>query len=327
MSTQRSNRSEIYHREFAILELAETALAKPETTKTELTAAFETLKKSYRSLLSQVVKITSTGDSAQSKLLRVQDELRTTVSALEKAQQRMRTELAMARQIQRQLLPMTPPAVPGVEIQSEYIALDEVGGDFLDYLLSRDGSIGILVGDATGHGVPAALLASMAKMTLDSLRDYIHSPHDLLKHVNNALLGKTNNNFVTCVYLVFRPGERVLKYATAGHPPPIFLRAGEKARNLPGTGQMLGCFDEPRLKEHTAEVDSGDQILLVTDGILDCRDAEGTTLDGDNLLALIDRTRSADGRLSLPEFVEAVRKYTGTAGFDDDVTAVLLTAR
>ncbi|MCB1319055.1 MAG: SpoIIE family protein phosphatase, partial [Leptospiraceae bacterium] len=206
---------------------------------------------------------------------------------LEKAHAEIQRDLEMARTIQRQLIPLRPPELEGAQLVSEYIALEQVGGDFIDYLTDEEGNIGVLIADASGHGVPAALLAAMAKMAIDGIRDRMHQPDRLLLGLNEALYGKTRDHFVTACYCVFESATRRIRYSIGGHPPPFLLRPGHTVRQLEGRGSLLGIVPQPRLGEWQFDLEPGDRLLFLTDGILECRAPDGTNMDESRLKVIL----------------------------------------
>ncbi|MBL8022631.1 MAG: SpoIIE family protein phosphatase [Leptospirales bacterium] len=315
---------ELYQSEYGILSAAEDFLKKKKLKKEDIAASYRELTKQYKALLRQVSKITSLGDGTQSKLRRTQEELRNALTELEKAQATLRAELSLARQIQRQLLPIVPPQVPGVEIHSEYISLEEVGGDFIDYTILDGGGLGILIGDATGHGVPAALMASMAKIALDSLRGVALKPKELLSGLNTALVGKTSNHFVTACYAAYDPRSRSLKLAIGGHPPPIVLPRNGKPYAIEGRGQMLGFFPDVRIGEAEKFLEPGDRLLFLTDGVLECMAEDGTEIDDATVLSMLAEVMDRSPADLIHLFTERLKAFVGSRGFIDDVTLVLV---
>lgn len=245
---------------------------------------------------------------------------------LARTQRLLKKDLNIARRIQEKLLPLTPPCFPGVQLYSEYIALAEVGGDFIDYLVDRDGVIGVLVADASGHGVPAALVGSMSKMAMDGLRNHMRSPHELLYGLNDALLGKTSHNFITACYAVYDPATRIYSYSLAGHPPPFLVRPGQPVQSLSGRGSILGIIADPQLQTYTIHLEEGDRVLVVTDGILECRRSTGQELDEFALRSLLAGVSACPVDEMLPRILDDLRLFVGDRGFEDDVTMVLLCA-
>ncbi|MCB1325437.1 MAG: ammonium transporter [Spirochaetales bacterium] len=246
------------------------------------------------------------------------------MDSLESASKQMGRELNMARQIQRQLLRFNVPAPERARIQSRYIALSEVGGDLLDYCMDPEGRFGMLIADASGHGVPAALVGSMAKIAMEGSRSEMQNPVAVLRSLNQALTGRIHNHFLTACYALFDPGKLTLRYSIAGHPPPILIRSDGTPSSLEGSGPMLGILDQPRLSEWGLQLEPGDRVLLLTDGILECRSPDGRELQDEQLLEMVRRSAQNGTRRLLDRLLRELRRFTGTAGFEDDATLVLL---
>lgn len=251
-------------------------------------------------------------------------ELREQTKRLEQAQAVFEQELGMARQIQQSLLPLSPPVIPGARLFSEYIALAQVGGDFIDYSLAGDGSVGIFIGDASGHGVRAALVGSMAKMALETLRPFVAQPVEMFVGLNRAIYGKTHNNFVVGCYAHFEPKSNQLRYALAGSPAPFLFRARQPVAQLEGAGKPLGIFETMQWREHRLDLQSGDRVLFVTDGILECRSAGGQDMTDEDMLALLATLSEDDPEAVIAAIISKLRAFMGTRGFEDDVTLILL---
>ncbi len=153
--------------------------------------------------------------------------------------ERIEQELRVARQIQQALLPEATPELDGWEVAAYYHpARDEVGGDFYDFFELDDGRLGLVVGDATGKGMPAALVMATTRGMLRAIAQPMDSPGEVLRRVNDALYPDIPSNmFVTCFYAILDPAEGQLRYANAGHDLPYLCHGGEaeglRARGMP----------------------------------------------------------------------------------------------
>ena len=177
-------------------------------------------------------------------------------------------ELEIARQIQTSILPREVPRLVHLEIAARYLPMSAVAGDFYDFLLLDDKHIGILIADVTGHGVPAALIASMLKVAFAGQFANAADPAKVLSSVNQALCGKFEDHFVTAVYVFIDLDSRLLRYAGAGHPPVLFVnRAGGAARTIEQNGLFLGMFPQAEYTSLEIPLQPGDRYLLYTDGL------------------------------------------------------------
>ncbi len=154
-------------------------------------------------------------------------------------------ELQIAQQIQTSILPREVPRLPGFDIAARYLPMSAVAGDFYDFLAPKPNQLGILIADVTGHGVPAALIASMLKVAFTSQAPHAQDPARVLSGLNKALCGKFEEHFVTAAYLYADLDARTIRYAGAGHPPLLVSsRSNGLAQSIEQNGFFLGMFPE-----------------------------------------------------------------------------------
>ena len=233
-------------------------------------------------------------------------------------------ELGIARQIQSSILPQSMPRVRGLTIAARYRPMTAVAGDFYDFLEVDAGRVGILVADASGHGVPAALIASMVKVALAAQREHADSPAAVLSGLNETLCGRLGGQYVTAGYLYVDAGSRVMRYGAAGHPP--MLRAGRSRENverLERNGLLLGFAAGAPYGEVEQPLRAADRFLLYTDGLIEAANAE------DDLFGLerLEAALAASGHL-LPDaaadgLVLTVDGWSGQPPADD-LTVLLI---
>jgi phosphoserine phosphatase RsbU/P len=179
-------------------------------------------------------------------------------------------ELEMAREIQLSILPHEIPKIRGVEIAARYIPMSSVAGDFYDFLLVDERHVGILIADVTGHGLPAALIASMLKAALFAQSQHACDPARVLAGLNQSLCGKFKHHFVTAAYVFVDMEKNSVSYAGAGHPPLLLWRnATGSASEVLENGLLLGLFPEATYSVIEILVEPGDKAILYTDGILE----------------------------------------------------------
>src|SRR5262249_55437842 len=135
-------------------------------------------------------------------------------------------ELEVASSIQLSILPAAFPESAQFRVAARYVPVRSVAGDFYDYIAVEDGQVGLLIADVSGHGVPAALIASMVKLAAASQRCVASDPSRLLAGMNTTLFGNTQNQFVTAAYVHLDSKARRMRYSAAGHPPMLLLRNG-----------------------------------------------------------------------------------------------------
>src|SRR5215217_4473385 len=188
--------------------------------------------------------------------------------------ERIEQELQVARQIQRELLPEATPQLDGWELTTYYEPAREVGGDFYDFLEFEDGRVGLVVGDATGKGMPAALVMATTRGMLRAVVQSVESPGEVLARVNEALVAEIPPNmFVTCLYAILDPNSGSLSYANAGHDLPYLRRHyGEGAHELRAAGMPLGMMPEMSYEEKETSLGEGDRVLFYSDGLVEAHD-------------------------------------------------------
>jgi steroid delta-isomerase-like uncharacterized protein len=199
-------------------------------------------------------------------------------------------ELRLARSIQRASLPEEVPSLEGWQINPYYQPAREVGGDFYDFHPLSEGRLGVVVGDATGKGVPAALVMSttcgmlqLAAQALDSA-----SPSEVLAQVNETLFARIPSNmFVTCFYAILDPNSGSLTYANAGHDLPYLRRRGGDCEELRARGMPLGLMPGMSYEEKEIVLDAGEAAIFYSDGLVEAHDPEGEMFGFPRLRALI----------------------------------------
>jgi serine phosphatase RsbU (regulator of sigma subunit)/ketosteroid isomerase-like protein len=203
--------------------------------------------------------------------------------------ERVEHELRVARRIQQASLPREVPELEGWQITPYYQPAREVGGDFYDFHLLSEGRLGVVVGDATGKGVPAALVMSttlgMLQLAAQALES--SSPGEILEQVNEALLARIPSNmFVTCFYAIVDPNSGNLSYANAGHDLPN-LRHGGEAEELRARGMPLGLMPGMAYEEKEMTLAPGDGVLFYSDGLVEAHNPKGEMFGFPRLRELI----------------------------------------
>ncbi len=177
-------------------------------------------------------------------------------------------ELETARQIQFSILPDEIPKNKGLDIAARYIPMTSVAGDFYDFIVVDDKRLGILIADVSGHGMPAALIASMLKIALAAQVAHADDPAQLLSGLNQTLCGKFQQHYVTAAYMYVDMTKHTLKYAGAGHPPLLLWnRSSASVRDVLENGLFLGKFKMATYSSVELPFAPGDWALLYTDGI------------------------------------------------------------
>jgi phosphoserine phosphatase RsbU/P len=239
----------------------------------------------------------------------------------------LKKELEIARQIQSAILPRDVPHVQGLDIAARHLPMTAVAGDFYDFLVMDDKRMGILVADVTGHGVPAALIASMLKSALAAQSAYAADPARVLSGLNHALCGKFEEHFVTAGYLFVDTEKHMARYAGAGHPPLFYgSMDGRRAayREIEANGLLLGLSEEAEYAAVELAFRPGDRCVLYTDGVLETKNAAQEEFGAARFRNFLEvRASLAAGPLIAASLAEVDRwSGRGDAGHEDDITLI-----
>jgi serine phosphatase RsbU (regulator of sigma subunit) len=189
--------------------------------------------------------------------------------------ERVEQEMRVARTIQQASLPKEVPTLEGWRIDPHYQPAREVGGDFYDFFELDDGQLGLVVGDATSKGVPAALVMSSARSMLRAVAQTSNSPGEVLRRANDPLVADIPTNmFATCFYAILEPESGRLSYANAGHDLP-YVRHGSDAEELRARGMPLGLMPGMNYEEKEIILQVGQSALFYSDGLVEAHDPTG----------------------------------------------------
>jgi serine phosphatase RsbU (regulator of sigma subunit) len=243
----------------------------------------------------------------------------------QEAQQRERIEqeLRVARLIQQTLLPKAVPELGGWDVAALYRPAREVGGDFYDFLEFEDGRLGIVVGDVTDKGVPAALVMATTRTMLRAAAQRLDSPGEVLRRVNDVLHPDIPPNmFVTCLYAILDPENGRLHYANAGHDLP-YLRHHDGASELRATGMPLGLMPGMDYEEKEAVLEAGDSVLFYSDGLVEAHDPRGEMFGFPRLQGFVGA--HPGGAKMIDFLLDELARFVGDGWEqEDDITLVTL---
>jgi serine phosphatase RsbU (regulator of sigma subunit) len=236
---------------------------------------------------------------------------------------RMEQEMQTAWLIQHSLLPKEVPQLAGWRLATYYQPAREVGGDLYDFLTFTDGRLGLVIGDATDKGVPAAMVMATTRSMLRAAALASDAPGEVLGRVNNLLYADTPERmFVTCFYAILEPGSGRLRYANAGHDLP-YQRNGGSVVELRATGMPLGLMPEMRYEEREVQISQGDSILFYSDGLVEAHNPAREMFGFPRLKTLL--ASAPDPASLIDGLLVQLKDFTG-AGWEqeDDVTMVTL---
>jgi len=229
-------------------------------------------------------------------------------------------ELELARRMQLSILPGPFPPSNSFRVAARYLPMTSVAGDLYDFLLAGDRRTGLFIADVSGHGVPAALIASMVKMAAISQRALAAHPAQLLTGMNAALCGNTQGQFVTAAYVYLDADAQELRYAAAGHPAMLLLRNG-KVSEVAENGLLLAVSDLEAYSEKTLPLQPGDRLLLYTDGLIEARNAKGELFGEDALSAALSTTADLMPDEAADRLIAAAQNWAKSQ--DDDLTVLV----
>ncbi|HEX3147156.1 MAG TPA: SpoIIE family protein phosphatase [Gemmataceae bacterium] len=235
---------------------------------------------------------------------------------------------AAARLQKRLVLPQSPPDWPEVAWGAHFAPLDPLGGDLYGFARPDDDHLGVFIADASGHGIPAAMVAIMTRLAFVEASRGTSSPGEVLAAMNQRLLDLADERFVTAFYGVLDRKSRRFTYANAGHPFPIWYSAKTKsAAELPARGFLLGVMPEEVYVERSVDLEPGDRLCLFTDGVADCRDERGETFGHDRVRELLPSLARLPASQITDRYVAELNNFRGAAKALDDMTLVVAEMR
>jgi sigma-B regulation protein RsbU (phosphoserine phosphatase) len=240
----------------------------------------------------------------------------------------MQHEMEAARQIQTSILPRELPTLEDCKMAVKYVPMTSVAGDFYDFITVDKTQLGILIADVTGHGVPAALVASMLKVGVLSQASSLSDPAAVLTGLNQILCKQLTGKFVTAGYLLIDPDEKTALYSGAAHPPLLLWRATEKTViEHEENGLLLGFRPDEKYTNIRFKLASGDRIFLYTDGIIEVMDASGDLFGQKRFRTYIE----SHSHIPLDHFADSLLyelgRWSGNKsdkGYEDDLTLIVL---
>jgi sigma-B regulation protein RsbU (phosphoserine phosphatase) len=234
-------------------------------------------------------------------------------------------ELAIAREIQASILPNSVPELNHVRVSAAYHPMTAVAGDFYDFIPVDKNRVGFLVADVSGHGVPAALIASMIKVAMQSVEPCAPDPQAVLRGLNRVLSGLLRGQLVSAAYLWLDTGNSQALYSAAGHPPLLCWRQG-KLELIESNGLPFGVIrDGDDYPVCAMAINAGDRFLLYTDGVTESENANGDSF-GDIRLEQVVRDNQGRPASELSDrLLSEIRRWQpASVGQQDDITLIVI---
>lgn len=210
--------------------------------------------------------------------------------SLRTEQQALKNEIEVAAKMQGTLLKTTIPQIDGAEIGAISVPARQMNGDYFHIVIDDDHSVGIAIADVIGKGIPAALSMSMIKYAMDSLPENHHRPGTILRSLNRVVEQNVDPSmFITMCFGVYNPNDHTFCYSTAGHEPGFFYSAKKQEfTDLEGRGLLLGIDKNTNYNEYNKTMAPGDMIILLSDGVTECRTEEGF-IEREDLTRMIEQ--------------------------------------
>ena len=241
------------------------------------------------------------------------------------SQQKTKTELEVAKEIQLTTLPRDFITNQEVEIQAELMPAREVGGDFYDYFILNDHEVAIVIGDVSGKGIPAAMFMMKTITCFKNFVNLYKSPAEILKAVNKTIYaGNDSKMFVTCFLAIINTNSGEMRYANAGHNPPIVGQKTKYNYLKCNSGFILGALPEAMVKDETYQFNAGDTITLYTDGVTEAMSVNREQFGEERLLNFFNKKEYSCILELHKELRDAVEEFAKGADQSDDITYLTL---
>ena len=240
-----------------------------------------------------------------------------------KTKRRVATELEIARNVQQKLFPHQTRHLATIDYAGQCMPAREVSGDYYDFLDAGDGAIGFVLADVSGKGVAAALLmANLQACFRSQSREALMQPASILRTVNKLFHESTSpEHFATLFFGTYDDRSRRLRYVNCGHVPPFLMRTTGEVNRLEPTATVLGVFNNWTCEERTVDLNSGDMLVMFTDGVTEAGVENDREFGEDGLLATIRTNQDKNAEQLVTGIISAVESET-----HDDVTVVAVRA-
>jgi sigma-B regulation protein RsbU (phosphoserine phosphatase) len=233
-------------------------------------------------------------------------------------------ELEIAREIQSSILPGCAPELKSLRINAAYRPMTAVAGDFYEFVPVDQNRVGFLVADVSGHGVPAALIAAMIKVAMQSVVSSAHDPPEVLRGLNRILSGQLRGQLISAAYLWLDTEIRKASYSAAGHPPLLCWREG-KLERIESNGLLFGVRSDSDYPVCEMPLHSGDRFLLYTDGVVEPENAVGEPFGDRKLEQVVRNNHSLPPSELSEQLLSEIRHWQpASVTQQDDITLIII---
>ncbi len=250
------------------------------------------------------------------------------VVASERELMSLTDEMRAAASIQASILPRALPSTESLEVAVRYAPMTAVAGDLYDFTKVHPGSLGVFVADVTGHGVPAALVASMLKIAVSMQAGRHGEPAKVISGLNSILCHEARGQYATAVYVYFDEANHVVRYCAAAHPAPLLWRRNTQTlHKLDEPGLLLGVRPDENYVEGELTMFEGDRLLVYTDGLLEAENAAGQSFGAGALAQFIEARQDLGAEPFVEQLLREVLAWpreSDQPGQSDDITVVVI---
>ena len=242
----------------------------------------------------------------------------------------LESELELSQVVQRALLPQQVPSIPRYDIAAFSRPAQIVTGDYFDFLEFEDGTRGFVIADVSGHGVSAGMLVGSLQTVFHTLTPETDSPVDVLQRINRLYINNINfTTFVTIFFAKLDPQTRMLSYASAGHNPPLLVRASTNEITwLKPTGAAIGLIKDYLSRLDRVQLVEGDTLLLYTDGVIEALSPQGNEQFGyDRLAEIVQQNQALPANELTQKIRQALNEFTQGNLPADDITMIVCKLR
>jgi serine phosphatase RsbU (regulator of sigma subunit) len=237
----------------------------------------------------------------------------------------LRRELDIAREIQQSILPRQFPERDQIDLFATMLPARDVGGDFYDFFALDAERLGLVIGDVSGKGMPAALFMAVSRTLVKATALSGLDPAACLERVNTLLLAENPSDmFVTLFYAICDLHSGRLTYSSGGHNPPFVIRAGGAVETVPAGGALLGVLDSPRFSEHRLALHPGDTLLLYTDGVTEAADCTDLLYGEGRLAGMLAGACNGTSEQLVQELLSDVERHSEGIAQSDDITVLAM---
>jgi sigma-B regulation protein RsbU (phosphoserine phosphatase) len=243
---------------------------------------------------------------------------------IERQERRLERDLSLARELQMRLLPQTLPTVAHLDVAAKFVPARAIGGDLYDFIPYSMSRLGIVIGDVSGKGAPAAIYAALVSGIIRSHAPIEPGAGEMLSAVNLSLAERRiEAQYVSIIYAQWDDEHRTLTHANSGLPRPIFVHAG-KIEVVEATGLPLGLFDEADYDEFKFKMKPGDMFVFFSDGILDARNRKGEMFGRGRVEKIVAECAGKSAECVVSSLFKASAEYSaGVEAFDDQTVVAI----